>query len=83
VSVPAGGQVAIEAPGVGAINIRALPDNCEILIGGTFVDYPPILDRKLAAGRHTVTFRWPDGVTSEQTAEVTAGSSAYVTGRKD
>jgi len=83
VSVPAGGQVAIEAPGVGEINIRALPDNCEILIGGTFVDYPPILGRELAAGQHTVTFRWPDGVTSEQTVPVTAGRSAYVTGRKD
>jgi len=83
VSVPAGGQASIAAPGVGEINIRALPDNCEVLIGGTFVDYPPILERALAAGRHTVTFRWPDGVTNEQTVEVAAGRSAYVTGRKD
>ncbi len=83
VSVPAGGLATIEAPGVGEINIRALPDNCEILIGGTFVDYPPIFERALAAGHHTVTFRWPDGVTSKQTVEVIAGRSAYVTGRKD
>jgi serine/threonine protein kinase len=83
VSVPAGGQASIEAPGVGEINIRALPDNCEVLIGGSFVDYPPILGRELAAGRHTVTFRWPDGVTSTQTVEVFAGRAAYVTGRKD
>jgi serine/threonine protein kinase len=83
VSVPAGGQVSVEAPGVGEINIRALPDNCEVLISGTFVDYPPILGRALAAGRHSVTFRWPDGVTSTQTVEVFAGRAAYVTGRKD
>jgi hypothetical protein len=83
VSIPAGGQASIEAPGVGQISVRALPDNCEVLIGGTFVDYPPIFDRKLAAGRHTVTFRWPDGVTRQQTVEVTAGRSAFVTGRKD
>jgi len=83
VSVPAGGQASIEAPGLGEINIQALPDNCEILIGGTFVDYPPILERALAAGHHTVTFRWPDGVTSKQAVEVIAGRPAYVTGRKD
>jgi serine/threonine protein kinase len=83
VAVPAGGEASIEAPGVGEINIRALPDNCEVLIGGTFVDYPPILERSLAAGRHTVTFRWPDGATSTQTVEVVAGRDAYVTGRKD
>ena len=83
VSVPAEGEAVIKAPGVGEINIKALPDNCEVLIGGTFVEYPPILDRKLAAGRHTVTFRWPDGVATEQTVEVVAGRSAFVTGRKD
>ncbi|MCG6924214.1 MAG: protein kinase [Acidobacteria bacterium] len=83
VSVPAGGLASIEAPGVGEINIRALPDNCEVLIDGTSKDYPPILERALAAGHHTVTFRWPDGVTSQQAVEVVAGRSAYVTGRKD
>jgi hypothetical protein len=83
VSVRAGEQVSLQAPGVGEINIQAFPDNCEILIGGTFVDYPPILERELAAGRHTVTFRWPDGETDQQTVEVTPGRAAYVTGRKD
>ncbi len=83
VSVPAGGEASIEAPGVGEINVQAFPDNCEVLIGGTFVDYPPIRERSLAAGRHTVTFRWPDGATKTQTVEVLAGRPAYVTGRKD
>jgi hypothetical protein len=83
VTVPAGGETAIDAPGVGKINIQARPDNCEILVGGTFVDYPPILDRDVAAGRHTVTFRWPDGTTSEQVVEVTVGQPTYVTGEKE
>jgi hypothetical protein len=83
VTVPAGGETVIEAPKVGEINIKAIPDNCEVLIGGSFVDYPPILGREVAAGRHTVTFRWPDGTTREQVIEVTAGRPAYVTGEKE
>jgi hypothetical protein len=83
VSVPAGGLASIEAPGVGEINIQARPDNCEVFIGGTRVGYLPILERPLAAGRHTVIFRWPDGATDQQTVEVVAGKPAYATGRKD
>ena len=40
----------------GEINIKALPDNCEILINGTFVDYPPVLKRALAAGQADAPF---------------------------
>jgi hypothetical protein len=83
VTVPAGGQTSIEAPAVGEINVQARPDNCEVLIEGTFVDYPPILGREVAAGRHTVTFRWPDGAVSEEVVEVSAGRPTYVTGEKE
>jgi hypothetical protein len=83
VSVPAGGETAIEAPGIGRINVRAFPDNCEVLIGGVSAGYPPILDREVAAGPHTVSFRWPDGVTRDQAVEVQAGRPAFVTGRKE
>ena len=54
-----------------------------MFIDGAFVDYPPILDRPVAAGAHTVAFKWPDGVKREAQAEVEAGSPAYVMGRKD
>jgi hypothetical protein len=83
VEVPAGGRTAIQAPGLGSINVRALPDNCEVLIGGTFVDYPPIHDRDIVAGSHTVTFRWPDGVTRDYPVEVSAGRPTFVTGEKE
>jgi len=83
VEVPAEGQAVIEAPGVGRLNVRALPDNCEILVDGAFVDYPPILDRPIAAGRHTVRFRWPDGATSDEAVEVRPAGAAFVTGRKE
>jgi hypothetical protein len=83
VDVPPGGEAAIEAPGLGKLNVRATPENCEVFLNDMFVDYPPILDRPVAAGRHSVSFRWPDGARSEQTVEVRAGAPAFVTGRKE
>jgi hypothetical protein len=83
VSVTGGAEVAVEAPGVGKLNIRSMPDSAQVFIDGTFVDYPPILDKPVAAGPHTVSFKWPDGARSQETVEVARGGSAFVTGRKD
>jgi serine/threonine protein kinase len=81
--VPAGGATAVEAPALGKISIRANPDNCQVFIDGGFVDYPPILDRAIAVGRHRVSFTWPDGGRYDETAEVARGVPTYVMGRKD
>jgi hypothetical protein len=83
VDVPPGGEVALEAPGLGKLNVRATPDNCEVFVDDTFADYPPIRDRPVAAGRHTVSFRWPDGARSQQALEVKPGAPAFVVGRKE
>jgi hypothetical protein len=73
----------IEAPALGRISIRANPDNCRVLLDGAFLDFPPILDRPLAVGRHAVEFQWPDGARRVETVDVAKGSPAYVTGRKE
>jgi hypothetical protein len=83
VNVPAGGEARVEAPGLGKLNVRASPDNCQVFVEGTFVDYPPILDRPVAAGSRLVSFKWPDGAKSEETVEVPRGGVAFVTGRKE
>jgi hypothetical protein len=83
VGVTPGAEARIEAPALGKLNVRALPDNCQVFVDGTFVDYPPILDRPVAAGVRTVSFKWPDGSKSEQTVEVARGAAAFVTGRKE
>jgi hypothetical protein len=83
VTVAGGGVTAIEAPGVGKLSIRALPDNCQVAVDGTFVDYPPILNKAVVAGTHTVSFTWPDGKKAQETVEVAKGASAFVTGRKE
>ena len=64
--------------------MRASPDNCEVFVDGAFVDYPPILDRPVAAGRHTRRpSSWPDGARREEAVEVEAGAPAFVIGRKE
>jgi len=78
-----GGSVGLELPGLGRISIKANPDNCEVLIDGDFVDYPPILDRPIVEGSHLVAFKWPDGLRREQKVEVARGGIAYVTGRRE
>ena len=83
VDVHAGGQSGIEAPALGKIHIRANPDNCQVLIDGVFVDYPPILDRAIAVGMHKVSFRWPDGARMDETVEATREAPVYVMGRKE
>ena len=81
VEAVAGSAVSISAPGLGRINIQARPDNCEILIDGVFVDFPPILERPIAAGGHRVLFRWPDGARAEEAIEVVEGRPVFVMGR--
>jgi hypothetical protein len=82
VDVPPGGELPLQAPALGKLNVRATPDNCEVFVGETFVDYPPILDKPVAAGRYEVSFKWPDGARSQQTVEVKAGAPAFVIGKK-
>src|SRR6185295_18140861 len=73
----------VAAPQLGRISIRANPDNCRVVVDGAFLDYPPILDRPLALGRHAVEFQWPDGARRVETIEVAKGTPTYVMGRKD
>lgn len=83
VDVKGGAESTLEAPDVGKLSIRANPDNCQIFIDGTFVDYPPILDKPVAAGAHNVAFKWPDGAKKEETTQVPRGGVSYVMGRKE
>jgi serine/threonine-protein kinase len=83
VEVPPGGETTLAAPALGRLNVRATPDNCEVFLNDVFVDYPPIRDRPVAAGRHAVSFRWPDGARSEQAVEVKPAAPAFVVGRKE
>jgi hypothetical protein len=83
VDVRAGATAQVEVPPLGRLSIRATPDNCQVFVDGTFVDFPPILDRAIVAGEHKVAFKWPDGARQEETVEVRRGAPSYVMGRKE
>ena len=83
VEVPPGGEATLAAPTLGRLNVRATPDNCQVFVDDVFVDYPPIRERPLAAGHHTVSFKWPDGKSSQQAVEVQEGKPSFVEGRKE
>jgi hypothetical protein len=83
VDVRSGSEASLSAPPLGRISIRATPDNCQVFIDGVFLDYPPIIDKQVAAGARTVVFKWADGTSREEKTEVTAERLTYVTGRKD
>jgi len=83
VNVAPGAATSVEAPALGRVSIRANPDNCQVFIDGTFVDYPLILDRPLSSGSHTVSFKWPDGKEAHETVDVQGGKVAFVVGRKE
>ena len=82
IHIEAGGAATLKAPLTGKIGVRASPDNCKVFVDGTFVDYPPILDRVIAAGNHIVAFEWPDGSRAEEKIVIQAGKPSYVQGRK-
>lgn len=82
VEAAAGRESRVDVPATGQLNVQAIPDSCQVFVNGQFVDYPPILGRPIAAGRHVVSFRWTDGVRREEAVLVEAGEPMYVTGRK-
>jgi serine/threonine-protein kinase len=83
VEVVAGAEAVLEAPGLGRLNVRATPDNCEVFVDGVSAGYLPILDRPIAAGTHNVAFHWPDGTRRELPVEVQVGRPAFALGRKE
>ena len=83
VNVAPGGEATVDAPALGRVSIRANPDNCQVFIDGTFVDYPPILDKPVSAGAHTVSFKWPDGKEAREAVDVPVSKVAFVVGRKE
>jgi len=83
VDVPEAGRVQAVVPGLGRLSVRAIPDNCEVYLDGTFLDHPPVFDKAVVAGNRVVSYRWPDGARFEETVEIVEGKSAFSTGRKE
>lgn len=82
IRVEAGESFKLQLPATGQLGVRASPDNCKVFVDGTFVDYPPIIDRNIVAGSHVIGFEWPDGTRSEEKVDIRPGRPSYVMGRR-
>ena len=71
-------EVPIGAPG--SLTVFSQPGNCEILIDGRTVGFPPIQGQAVAAGRHTVSRQCPDESQNvSQSFAVEPGQAGQVT----
>ena len=71
-------EVPVQAPG--SLTVFSRPGNCEILIDGQSVGFPPIQGRSVAAGSHEVARRCPDaGQNLTQEVSVATGQQQRVT----
>lgn len=77
VMIESGRTSTIELPALGWFtSIGASPENCEICVDGKqFCDYPPIRNKYIAPGEHTITFRWQDGRTKTIVRTVMPGQA--------
>jgi serine/threonine-protein kinase len=67
------GRVKYEAPPLGGLIVRTRMETCEIWIGGRNLGFPPIGEQKVAAGKHKIELKCPDGGNHEKTVEIPAG----------
>ena len=71
-------EVPVSAPG--SLTVFSRPGNCEIVIDGQNVGFPPISGRTVAAGRHTVARECPDEAqNTTQQIPVASGEPGRVT----
>jgi len=69
----------VSAPGLGTLNVYAALETCLVKIDGREVDYPPVVDRLVAAGPHRVTLECPDGRRLAENVVIRAGERTTVT----
>ena len=70
----------VPVPPPGSLTVFSRPGNCEILIGGESVGFPPIQGRTVAAGTHEVARECPDaGQNSTREVPVATGQQETVT----
>jgi serine/threonine-protein kinase len=72
------GAMRIAVPGLGSISVRAVVENCSMRIDGIRADPPPVHQKPLVAGDHTVELMCADGEVRRQRVEVRDGVNTTV-----
>ncbi len=71
-------RVSVTLQPLGALAVFSVVETCKVFADGEDLGYPPIANRPVAAGRHTVELRCEDGKSSRQTVTVASGERARV-----
>jgi serine/threonine-protein kinase len=72
------GSITLPEPGTLAIFGTPVYDPCTVLVDGQDLGPPPIPNKPIAAGRHAVVMRCPDGREETQNATVESGGRQQV-----
>lgn len=74
----ASGAMRLAVPGLGSISVRAVVENCDMRIDGVRTDAPPVHQKPIAAGEHTVELVCADGEARRQRIDVREGANTTV-----
>jgi hypothetical protein len=77
------GQMNYAAPALSTLNVsNTWDETCDIEIDGRRAGYHPLRNKRIVAGRHSVSVRCPDGRSTSTTVSVREGGGNTVTFRK-
>lgn len=74
----AGGAMRVAVPGLGSISVRAVVENCDMRIDGVRTDPPPVHQKPIVAGEHTIELMCADGESRRQRIDVREGANTTV-----
>ena len=78
-NLEAGERTLLNAPVAVVVRLAAQPGNCTIRIDGRDLTEGPPTSVRMAAGRHTFVFTWPDGRVRRTTQAVSDGQRIFAT----
>jgi serine/threonine protein kinase len=68
-----GGTMNVKVPGIGELDVRSNNETCTVVLDGYSLGFPPIASARVAAGRHNITLKCPDGDNQTDTVTIVAG----------
>lgn len=69
----------VTLPGTGTLAVFASMETCKVTVDGQDLGFPPIANKRIAAGTHNVTLKCPEGKDDTRKVTVSAGDRAAVT----
>jgi serine/threonine-protein kinase len=71
-------QQSVTLPALGTVAVFSAVETCTVTADGEDLGFPPIANKKIAAGAHTFGLKCPDGKAASQQVTVTSGQRTPV-----